>query len=383
MKRKAFVNLVVIMLVNLILVTNVFAASGYPDSITDSIERESLDEMENKMDPNAGSDLIDKGEATSHPATSSGDKSSSYSTRDETQSTKLTNNSGGALAGALAGVVNIFPKAVSTIITFFVKAQEPASSTVDDFTIQDLVFNKYNLFNINIFKLGDYKEGVNYKFKLSTTQWYNASRNLAIGIALLVLVYVGIRMAISTVTSDKVRYKKMLIDWLTSFALIFIMHYIMIFAMTTSEGLLEIIPEQTTNLEDAIMKGDGDKVKADQSIQGKMDETKGWNYVTVCILYWMLVYYQVKFAMLYLKRLFSTFLLILVGPLVTVTYAIDKVGDNKAQGYKTWLKELLINIYIQPLHALIYVVFLGSAGEIAKVAPVFAILFLSALSRGE
>lgn len=379
MKRKTFVNLVVVILINLILVTNVFAS--YPDSITDSIQREDLGEMENKMDPDAGTDLIEKGEATAHPATSSGGGSSSYSTRDESSSTELTNSSSGGLAGALAGVINIFPTAISAVVTRLIKVQEPAGSTMTEFTIQDLVFNKYKLFNINIFDLGNDKTNANYKIKESVIKWYGATRNLGITLSLLVLIYIGIRMAISTVASDKIKYKKMLIDWMTSFVLIFIMQYLLVFAMETSEGILEIIPEQSENLENAIIKGDGNLTS--KSIQTKMQQNKGWNFATTCILYWMLVYYQLKFAMLYLKRLFSTSLLILIGPLVTLTYAIDKVGDNKAQGYSRWLKELLVNIYIQPLHAMLYVVFIGSAGEIAKYAPVFAILFLSALSRGE
>ena len=37
--------------------------------------------------------------------------------------------------------------------------------------------------------------------------WYYALRNLAIGILLAILIYVGIRMAISTVASDEAKYK--------------------------------------------------------------------------------------------------------------------------------------------------------------------------------
>lgn len=382
MKNKAFVNLVVVILINLILTTNVFAS--YPGSISDSIESETLEEMENKMDPNAGETLINSGEASSYPASSQGGTTGgSYSTREETSQTTLTNSSSGGLAGMLAGVINIFPTLLSNVLTFMVKAQEPAGTTMTEFTIQDLVFNKYRLFNINIFDLGPDTTGVNYKIKENITNWYGTTRNLAIALSLLVLVYVGIRMAISTVASDKVKYKKMLIDWATSFVLIFIMQYILVIAMETADGILEIIPETEENLETVIMVGDGENNERSNSIQAKLSSKKGWNFVTVCVLYWMLVYYQIKFLMLYIKRLFSTDLLIVIGPLVTLTYAIDKVGDNKAQGYMKWLKELLVNIYIQPLHALLYVVFIGSAGEIAKHAPLFAILFLAALSRGE
>ena len=47
------------------------------------------------------------------------------------------------------------------------------------------------------------------------------------------------------------------------------------------------------------------------------------------------------------------------------------------------MREFMVNVFIQPLHAMLYMVFMYSAGEIAKVAPIFAILFFMGLSRGE
>ena len=84
-----------------------------------------------------------------------------------------------------------------------------------------------------------------------------------------------------------------------------------------------------------------------------------------------------------MKRLLSTALLLLISPLISATYCIDKVKDDKAQAYKNWLKEFLVNVFIQPLHAIIYIVFIASAAEIAAAAPLLAILFFGALSRGE
>ena len=40
-------------------------------------------------------------------------------------------------------------------------------------------------------------------------------------------------------------------------------------------------------------------------------------------------------------------------------------------------------MFIQPLHALLYVVFIVSASEIASRAPLLAALFFMGLSRGE
>ena len=43
----------------------------------------------------------------------------------------------------------------------------------------------------------------------------------------------------------------------------------------------------------------------------------------------------------------------------------------------------MVNVFIQPLHAMLYLVFMTTAFQIAYIAPILAVLFLSALSQGE
>ena len=45
---------------------------------------------------------------------------------------------------------------------------------------------------------------------------------------LSVLIYIGIRIIISSASQDKAKYKQRLIDWLVAFCLLFFMHYIMV-----------------------------------------------------------------------------------------------------------------------------------------------------------
>ena len=42
-----------------------------------------------------------------------------------------------------------------------------------------------------------------------------------------------------------------------------------------------------------------------------------------------------------------------------------------------------MNIFMQPLHALLYLIFMFTAGNIAMKAPLLAVLFLWVLSRAE
>ena len=62
---------------------------------------------------------------------------------------------------------------------------------------------------------------------------------------------------------------------------------------------------------------------------------------------------------------------------------MDKIKDNRAQAFNNWLKEFTVNILIQPIHAIIYLVFAFTAGKIAAYAPVFALVFLLAMGKVE
>ena len=75
--------------------------------------------------------------------------------------------------------------------------------------------------------------------------------------------------------------------------------------------------------------------------------------------------------------------LVIIAPLVTITYPIDKAGDNKAQAFGNLVKELIIKCSMQLIHSIVYIVFIGTVGVIAVSQPLIAIVFFMALSRAE
>ena len=101
------------------------------------------------------------------------------------------------------------------------------------------------------------------------------------------------------------------------------------------------------------------------------------------VVYWFLVFIELKFFFMYVKRNFSVVFLTIIAPLITVTYPIDKAGDGKAQAFGNWLSEFIITVFIQTLHVYTYLIFMFLAGDIAIAAPVVGIAFLYALPRIE
>lgn len=123
---------------------------------------------------------------------------------------------------------NIFPLvyAARMLMTSVAPATEAEPEfTIHWFTIQGLLTNKIELIDANIFNANTGNKA-NNTIKENIQKWYYAIWILATIINLLMLVYIGIRMAISTVASQKAVYKKKLMAWFESMVLLFVMHFI-------------------------------------------------------------------------------------------------------------------------------------------------------------
>lgn len=93
--------------------------------------------------------------------------------------------------------------------------------------------------------------------------WYLALRNIALVALLSVLVYIGIRITLSSVASEKAKYKSMIVDWVVALCLVFLMHYIMSFSMTIVEKIIDAV--SSISIEDEESKEN--KAKAIQTIK--------------------------------------------------------------------------------------------------------------------
>lgn len=216
--------------------------------------------------------------------------------------------------------------------------------------------------------------------------WYNALKNLVIVGLLSMLVYVGIRMMLTSIASDKAKYKQMFMDWLIALCLLFFLHYIMSFTMTIVEIITEGI-QGGTNINVRINDTSGRTFEYKTNLTGlcrlKLQAPDLTQKLIYLIFYTALVVYSCIFTWKYMKRALTMAFLTLMAPLVTLTYPIDKIGDGKAQAFNMWIKEFVFNALLQPFHLIIYSIFLGSAMQIATENILYAILFLAFMGPAE
>lgn len=245
-------------------------------------------------------------------------------------------------------------------------------------TPDDLFFNKVGLTNIDFFDVSG-NASVIQTIRVNVATWYYVLRILSIIVLLVVLIYIGIRMALSTVASDQAQYKRMLMDWVTSFALLFLLNYIIMFTIEANNALIGI-------LEIPVRTKIGSGITTQLAIRSAVGvATVSWGSL---IVYAMLVGMTTAFLFSYIRRMLTIGFLIIISPLITITYSIDKVKDGKAQALNNWLKEFMFNVLIQPFHCIIYIVFVSSAidllsweGSIPKM--VLAILCMSFIWKAE
>ena len=213
--------------------------------------------------------------------------------------------------------------------------------------------------------------------------WYRAFRNISIVGLLSVLVYIGIRIVIGTV-SEKAKYKERLQDWFMALCLVFFMHFIM-------AGIM-MLADQITNLLDSAINS-GVIVAVDD---GTIFRTNFTGYIRFAsqsnswtealgygIMYLVIIGLTLKFTFVYLKRALYLAFFTMIAPLVALTYPIDKVSDGKAQAFNMWIKEYFINAILQPIHLVLYCALIGAAMSLVVKNPIYGIVALLFISTAE
>jgi len=268
------------------------------------------------------------------------------------------------LTTALDGVVGILfllPKTIF-LISLYTVGQVINLAAGGEFSIESIIFNQavdhpVEIISIDFFDSnGDSKGNTKALIQQNIATWYVAIRNIAITILVIVAMYIAIRMLLATTSEKKAQYKEILIYWVQSLALIFVLHYIMIGIIAINDALVkslykageEVITGKNNNIMETLFSNAFNAVKITTSLANT------FAYMVLCFV-------TIMFFISYLKRMMTIAFLITIAPLVTITYSIDKIGDGKSQALNAWLKEFSYTILIQPFHCITYLA-LGSIG---------------------
>lgn len=296
-----------------------------------------------------------------------------------------------SLSTGIISVLLWIPKFIVTGTTWLVNQAMSSVAAVENtndpgtITPYKVFFNEYDILDINIFKSAGGKLTAPLRESIAT--WYYIMRIIASAILLVILIYVGIRMALASIADDKAKYKKMLFDWVMGLALIFVMHYIAIFVIYCNEAIVNAIKAAYNSVNN----------NAEETINALCKKALiGGGLVAdaAMIIYVGIVFQTIFYLIAYLNRMLKVGFLLVISPLITVTYSIDKMGDGKAQALDTWLKEYIYTILIQPFHCIIYFSFISVSFSLVSQggfdfsynqlsAGILAILCIKFINDGE
>lgn len=288
---------------------------------------------------------------------------------------------GNGVIASLLGEKNIFSP-VGAIENVFDGIRDFLGFETGSYVISTIMYTPKMIFagevpllKINFFSTADSSKSIAFKLKEIIATWYYALRNIALVAMLIMLVYTGIKIMLSSAAGDKAKYKEMLMNWLIGICLILFIHYFMVFMIKLNNSIVDMIT-QSGGADDVIniarMKVSDESTQSDEYIS--LTDRFGYG-----LIYFVLVIYTLIFTWQYLKRVVKLAFLILFAPIIAAIYPIDKMADGQAQGFNAWIKDFIFTLLIQPLHLILYTILIGSVSDLVNSNMIYALVALGSL----
>ena len=279
--------------------------------------------------------------------------------------------------------------------------------------IELLNANFFNAENIN-------EESAFYIIRNIVIFWFRALRYLGLAGLLSILIYTGIKIMTSSASQDKAKYKERVVNWLLALFIMLLLPYAMSLMTTVVDSVVNLF--NTGDLSNtitvyAIDALAGNRGETETEIMEQIEEDESYalspswhrqNYTYTKfttnlmglvrfqsqsrnltkkigneILYIMLIIFTVKFTIIYLKRMLYIAFLTIISPLVAMMYPIDKMAGGKSRSFEMWIKEYVFNLVLQPIHMLIYYVFIASVMGFASENILYVLVVYALMTQVE
>ena len=248
----------------------------------------------------------------------------------------------------------------------------------ESITIDDLVFNQYDETKLSFYeKEGTggstliHGDGETNGLDVVIKQWYNIFMRIALMGYMAILVYMGVRIMFSSTAEKKADYKRLFVDWVIGITILLLFPYVIKGMIEVNNAFVKTIEANKGDFETKkgeIATGTYYKEFVEIYIDYEIDWSKGTDYmskmgdlamktkkIALSVAFLIMTWQLMALIFFYYKRLFMVAFLIIIFPLVALSYAVDKVADGKSQAFNTWAKELMLNIFVQSFHAIVYV----------------------------
>ena len=257
-----------------------------------------------------------------------------------------------------------------------------------DYNIEKIIFNGVPILDINFFSntAGGQAVAENSAIGLirnTVATWYVSFRNLVIIAMAAIIIYIGIRMALSTIPQGKAKYKRMLIGWVQALVIIFVIHMVMILIINANNNVVDIFQNSLYRIDDLVTAEgaeDANETSIYDTIRTRAYDPRISIAFPAVIIYMVLIITWLRFLWVYAKRSFTILILVVIAPFIGAKYAIDSASGKKGTSFSSWLYDFTFNVLIQTVHAIVYVVIMSSVINFAFdsiIGFIVALIFLN------
>lgn len=278
-------------------------------------------------------------------------------------------------------------------------------------TIESLIFNQYSPTSLSIFErmAGTKNTIFNEGMSEALTNTYSFFRSIAIIAYMMITVYMGVKILLSSTAEKGAKHKELFLYLIQGAIILFLFPYVIRYTIEINNAFVQYIYELKGNKTQSVYgsissakdkgsEGLGAASAVTSEVQDSLEAgedymsimyrnamRQGW--ITYAICFAVMVKQLIAFLIIYFKRLLTVVFLIAVFPLVSISYAIDKIGDGKSQAFNNWYKEFALNVFLQSFHAIVYVIGMALITEIGKGGMdgslIIVILILEFISKGD
>lgn len=203
-------------------------------------------------------------------------------------------------------------------------------------------------------------------------------------IGIILFLVAGIIAAILSVIKatgiDKAYYKKISIEWLKAFVQMFLLIIYMVGVLQLNSAILSRCGKYVENLianNQGGLTDFGENYTIFETLRTRSYSLKLSIGAPAVLMYIILVWYTIKFLIMYIRRLIIVYVYAIFGPIVMAANLIQKILTGKSKIQVTWVKEFTLNVLIQSLQAAIYVIFIPEIYNIAtQTVAGFFLMFI-------
>ena len=292
----------------------------------------------------------------------------------------------------------------------------------NNMSIDTLIFNRYENTALTFFQNENDPTEVQNKYiqgyiQSTINNFFRFFSKLAIIAYMIILVYMGIRILLNAGADGRSKYSELFMYWVQGIAILFLFPYVIKYTIFINNAFVKFIdqnkerllgvhsmvehpsvPENSGGIEEiganlsnaaTALDAAGAEPGTSNYMAAMYHKAISTGWLVYAIAWCVMVIQLIGLLIVYFKRLLTVMFLIAIFPLVTISYAIDKIGDGKSQAFNNWYKEFAMNVFLQSFHAIVYVIGmalilnLGGESKPPSQSWLFIIIILTFISKGD